>query len=257
METYNIRNHQTQSYPFNAKDLGILKGFYSSEEFTYAKMYGLKFLLWLLLPIIGWFFVLISYIIYLVRTHPTRCFWIFEKGIVWKKGKDIKIIQYSDIDELYYCKVAHYKNGMYQHTAHTFQVSNNGNTILKNTTWDNNEMDIEEKKNYLVRAFQVAEIEIQKSFIERANKEFERRGYVALKDEEILISKDFIRDKTGYDYTVDNINKVYYEEGEVIIEGKDYKNKMIGHDGHKLTISMDTNRILKFYLFEKLLGWEF
>ena len=34
--------NSVQNYPFNTKDLGVFKGFYSSEEYTYAKMYGLK-----------------------------------------------------------------------------------------------------------------------------------------------------------------------------------------------------------------------
>lgn len=257
METYNLKNYAPQSYPFSTKDLGVLKGFYSSEEFTYAKMYGLKTLLWFLLPILGWVILISLYINYLVRTNPTRFFWIFEKGFVWKKGNNIKIVHYSDIDELYYAKVAHYKNGTYQHTAHSFHVQKNGVTLFKNVAWDNNEQDIEDRKSYLVRAFENAEKEIQQTLIVRAKEEFERRGYVSLRDEEIIISQDFIRDKTGYDYNKNNINRVYYEDGEIIVEGTDYKKKLLGHDGHKLVISMDTNRILKFYLLEKLLGWEF
>ena len=256
MMDYNMIN-SVQNYPFNTKDLGVFKGFYSSEEYTYAKMYGLKTFLWILLPILGWFVLIILFIVFLVRTNPTRSFWIFEKGFVWKKGGNIIIILYSDIDELYYTKIAHYKNGTYQHTAHSFRVVKNGKILFKNIAWDNNEQDIEEKKSYLVRAFQAAEKEIQYFLIVRAKKEFERRGYVSLKDEEIIISKAFIRDKTGYDYTKDNINRVYYEDGEVIVEGTDYKNKLIGYEGHKLVISMDTNRILKFSLLEDLLGWKF
>ena len=51
--------------------------------------------------------------------------------------------------------------------------------------------------------------------------------------------------------------EVKNEDGEVIVEGTDYKNKLIGYEGHKLVISMDTNRILKFSLLEDLLGWKF
>lgn len=257
MGTININDFTSQNYPFNTNRLGTLKGFYSSEETTFTKMFGIKTFLWILLPIIGWFILIIQFIEFLVRIIPTRFFWIFENGFVWKKGGNIQTVYYSDIEVLEYAQTAHYKNGRYSYTSHHFRTIKNGNVTFKNVAWDYNEMDMEEKKSYLVRAFQAAEIEIQQSLIERAKEEFNRRNYISLTDEEILIGEDFIRDKTGYDYTPENISKVYYDEGEVIIEGKDFKKKLVGYDGHKLVVSMDANRILKFYLFENLLGWRF
>lgn len=257
MTNYNSNTFSQQHFPFDANGLGSLKGFYSSEENTFAKMFGAKSFLWILLPIIGWFILFVLFIQFLYRTYPSRYFWIFEHGFVWKKNERIDIIRYSDIDSLYYEKTANYKNGTYQYTSHVFQTFKNKTSLFKNVAWDNNEQNIEDKKSYLVRAFQAAEMEIQQSLIERAQEEYKRRNYVSLIDEEVLVGSDFIRDKTGFDYTRDNINKVYYSEGEVIVECKDYKNKMIGHEGHKLVLSMDTNRILKLFFLEELLGWRF
>lgn len=256
MDSYNMKNFSSQSYPFDDTDLGVFKGFYSSEEVTFGKMYGLKWLLWILVPVVGWIILLSLFLIYLYRIIPTRKFWVFEKGFVWKKGNNIKKILYSDIDELFYRKIANYKNGRYGDTSHSFYVSKCGKTLFKNIALENNEMDIEEKRTYLVRAFMAAEVEIQKTLIERAKEEYARRNYVSLIDDEVLIGDGFIRDKVGYDYTTDNIADVRYEDGDIIILGKDYKSKIIGYEGHKLVLSMETNRIMKLCLLRELLGWD-
>lgn len=254
MENYDIKGYAPQSCPFDSNDLGIFKGFYSSDEFTFTKMHGTKSLLWILVPLVGWIILIAYFIGYIIRTNPTRNFWVFEKGFVWKKGSSVQKILYADIDELYYKSTKYYKNGSYGDTAHTFNLSKNGKTFFKNTARERNEMDMEEKKTYLVRAFEAAAAEIQKTLIARALEEYSRRNYVTIKDDEVLIGDGFIRDKTGYDYTPDNISKAYYDDGEIIILGKDYKKKVIGYEGHKLTLSMETNRAMKLYLLEELFG---
>lgn len=243
--------------PLEDNDLGKKIGQYNSKEFTFAKMYGKYWFLWFLLPIIGWFILMCAYIIYLVRTKPTRIFGVYENGFIWKKGNAITKVMYTDVDSLYFNKVKVYRNGGYMRTDYSFQTMKDKQRTFKLFTYDINENNLEEKKSYLVRAFEAAEDRIQMVIIERALAEYKSKGYVDFKDDEVIVGDGFLRDKTGYDFKEENISKVYFDEGgDLNVEAIDYKSEILGHKGHKLELSMDTNFKMKLYILQQLMGWD-